>query len=207
MAEELTSATPRKNHMSLYSTRKRTDFIVVHCTATPEGKPFTAKDVDRWHREKGWNGIGYHFVVLLDGNIEAGRPANAVGAHVEGYNSNSIGVVYVGGVDAKGKSKDTRTPAQKRALELLVKDLVERYPGATVQGHRDFPGVKKDCPCFDTKKWWASVPKQAPYTVAEGDTLYAISRRLGTTVDALAKANGINPNLPIQPGQVLRRPA
>ena len=192
--------------MSLHAKRKATDYIVVHCTATAEGKSFTAKDIDRWHREKGWNGIGYHYVVLLDGTIEAGRPADAVGAHVEGYNSVSIGVVYVGGVDAKGKSKDTRTAAQKRSLELLVKDLVERYPKAVVQGHRDFPKVAKDCPCFDAKKWWASVPKNADHTVASGDTLYAIARSMGTTVDALAKANSINPNMPIQPGQVLRRP-
>lgn len=122
--------------------------IVVHCTATPEGKPFFAKDIDAWHRAKGWRCIGYHFVVLLDGTIEKGRPVEQVGAHVEGHNATTIGVVYVGGVDAKGNPKDTRTPAQKATLRKLVRDLEAQYSCGSC-GHRDFPKVAKACPSFD----------------------------------------------------------
>ena len=134
-----------------YPSRKRTDYIVVHCSATPEGKHFNAKDIDRMHRQRGFNGIGYHYVVLLDGTVEEGRPEEAIGAHVQGYNSNSIGICYIGGVHADdiNKAKDTRTPAQKEALRRLIKQLKLRYPKAKVLGHRDFPGVKKACPCFN----------------------------------------------------------
>lgn len=137
--------------MSLFTPRKSTDWLVIHCTATPEGKEFHAKDIDRMHRERGLNGIGYHFIVCLDGTVEKGRPENMIGAHVEGFNSNSVGISYIGGVDAKGKSKDTRTPAQKVAIVGLLKELRRRYPHAKIQGHRDFPNVHKDCPCFNAK--------------------------------------------------------
>jgi N-acetylmuramoyl-L-alanine amidase len=136
-----------------YASRKATTHIVIHCTATPEGRDVTAKDVDRMHRQRGFNGIGYHYVVRLDGTIEVGRPEDAIGAHVEGHNSTSIGISYVGGVDANdiNKAEDTRTEAQKKALLKLIKQLREKYPKAQVLGHRDFPGVKKACPCFDAK--------------------------------------------------------
>jgi len=136
-----------------YPSRKATTHIVIHCTATPEGRDVTAKDVDRMHRQRGFNGIGYHYVIKLDGTIEKGRPEDAIGAHVEGQNSTSIGISYVGGVDANdiNKALDTRTEAQKKSLLKLIKQLREKYPKAQVLGHRDFPGVKKACPCFDAK--------------------------------------------------------
>lgn len=141
-----------------FKTRLSTTHIVVHCAATPEGKPFTAKDIDRWHREKGWSGIGYHFVVELDGKVVPGRPLGAVGSHVAGQNSTSIGIVYIGGVTADGKkAKDTRTPAQKAALLDLLKGLRIVYPTAKIQGHRDFPGVAKDCPSFNAKAEYQKV--------------------------------------------------
>jgi len=142
-----------------YASRKATTHIVIHCTATPEGRDVTAKDVDRMHRQRGFNGIGYHYVVRLDGTIEAGRPEDAIGAHVEGQNSTSVGISYVGGVDANdiNKAVDTRTPAQRKALLNLIKALKLKYPGAKVLGHRDFPGVKKACPCFDAIPEYASV--------------------------------------------------
>ena len=71
--------------------------LIVHCTATPEGKYFDASHIDRWHKQRGWSGIGYHFVVLLDGTIEYGRDLNKSGAHTKGKNSTSIGLTYVGG--------------------------------------------------------------------------------------------------------------
>lgn len=122
--------------------------IIVHCTATSEGKDFKAADIDRWHRQKGWDGIGYHHVVDLDGTVEPGRPESKVGAHCLKHNTNSIGVVYVGGLASDGKTpKDTRTPQQKAALIKLLTELKHRYPGATIHGHRDF--AAKACPSFD----------------------------------------------------------
>lgn len=132
---------------------KRTiDYLVIHCTATKEGYPFNAKDIDRWHKSKGWKGIGYNYVIKLDGTIELGRDVNEVPAHVEGHNSNSIGIVYVGGFDDNMTPKDTRTPQQKEAMKYLVGELKKVYRNAEVLGHRDFPNVKKACPSFEVKK-------------------------------------------------------
>ncbi|MBZ4674585.1 MAG: N-acetylmuramoyl-L-alanine amidase [Dysgonamonadaceae bacterium] len=128
---------------------RRIDKIILHCSATPEGKHFTVADIDRWHRERGWKGIGYHYVIYLDGSIHKGRPEEIIGAHCSGQNAYSIGICYIGGLDASGKAKDTRTPAQRKALRELVSDLKTRYPAATVHGHNEF--AKKDCPCFNVQ--------------------------------------------------------
>lgn len=126
---------------------RKINMIIVHCTATKEGVDYKAKDIDRWHRQKGWNGIGYHFVVDLDGTIEKGRAIEKVGAHCTGYNSYSVGVVYVGGLDKNGKAKDTRTEEQKESLKNLLQALRKQFPGAKIRSHRDF--ANKSCPCFD----------------------------------------------------------
>lgn len=130
------------------------NMIVVHCSATKEGQDFDAADIDKWHRERGWNGIGYHYVVKLDGTVEKGRNINKTGSHVRGHNTRSIGICYIGGVDKDGKPKDTRTDAQKASLAALIGELKAMY-GAPVQGHRDFPGVAKACPSFDAKSEYA----------------------------------------------------
>ena len=122
--------------------------IIVHCAATPEGKNFKAADIDRWHRERKMKCIGYHYVVDLDGTVEPGRPESEIGAHCLGHNKYSIGVCYVGGLAANGKTpKDTRTAAQKEALLALLKKLRAKYPKASIHGHRDF--AAKACPSFD----------------------------------------------------------
>lgn len=137
---------------------RKINYIVVHCTATPEGKDFKAKDIDRWHKERGWKGIGYHYVVDLDGTIEKGRNESEIGSHVAGHNKDSIGVVYVGGLDKDGKTpKDTRTEAQKEALWKILIALIIKYPDATIMGHRDFKGVSKACPCFDVQKEYKDI--------------------------------------------------
>lgn len=138
-------------------------YLVVHCTATKEGKPYTIEQVRQWHLDKGWSDIGYHYLIDLDGCVHKGRPDIKQGAHVRGYNKNSLGIVYVGGLDSNGKAKDTRTEAQKHALECILNDLSTLHPQAVIQGHRDFSpdtnknGVVdsferiKECPCFDAK--------------------------------------------------------
>lgn len=129
--------------------------IIVHCSATKEGKAFTANDITRWHKERGFATIGYHYVVLLDGTIQQGRAEMVMGAHCKGYNANSIGICYIGGLDENGKSKDTRTPEQKKSLLELLKRLKKDYPNATIHGHREF--ANKDCPCFDAKTEYADL--------------------------------------------------
>lgn len=130
--------------------------IIVHCTATPEGRPHTVADIDRWHRARKFRCIGYHYVVCLDGSVHAGRPEAEVGAHCTGHNANSIGVCYIGGCAADGKTpKDTRTPIQVTALRQLLKKLREKYPGARIRGHRDF--AAKACPSFDATAEYSDI--------------------------------------------------
>lgn len=124
--------------------------IIIHCTDTPEDRHVSVEDITQWHKEKGYNTIGYHYVVYLDGSIHIGRPVDKKGAHCKGHNAKSIGVCYVGGRDAKGSYSDTRTEAQKEALLSLIKKLLAKYPNAKVYGHRDF--AAKACPCFDAKE-------------------------------------------------------
>lgn len=130
--------------------------IIVHCAATPEGKNFKAADIDRWHRERKMKCIGYHYVVDLDGTVEPGRPESEIGAHCLGHNQYSIGVCYVGGLAADGKTpKDTRTAAQKEALLALLKKLRAKYPNASIHGHRDF--AAKACPSFDATREYNNI--------------------------------------------------
>ena len=124
--------------------------IIIHCSATPIGKNYTVEDIDKWHKAKGWKGIGYHYVIYLDGSVHKGRPEEEIGAHCKGHNSNSIGVCYIGGLDEFGEPEDTRTDKQKEALIVLLKALKTKYPAATIHGHREF--AAKACPCFDAKE-------------------------------------------------------
>lgn len=120
--------------------------LIIHCSATPEGKDYTVADIDRWHRQRGFKMIGYHYVIYRDGSIHTGRPLEMVGAHCKGHNAHSIGICYIGGLDKDGKPKDTRTQVQRDVLWSLVKSLQKQFPNATVHGHREF--APKTCPCF-----------------------------------------------------------
>jgi len=126
------------------------NLIIIHCSATKEGQNFHLKDIDRWHRERGFKKVGYHYVIDLDGTVEKGRDESEIGAHCQGKNKNSIGICYVGGLDINGKPKDTRTKEQKEALWNLLRELLVKYPKATIHGHRDF--ANKACPSFDVSK-------------------------------------------------------
>lgn len=128
---------------------RKVDEIILHCSATKEGQNFKAKDIDAWHKQRGFKGIGYHYVIDLDGTVEIGRPEDEIGAHCLNHNARSIGICYIGGLDTAGKAKDTRTPQQKAALVKLVADLKLKYPNATVDGHNEF--ANKACPCFIVK--------------------------------------------------------
>lgn len=131
---------------------EKVKYLIVHCTATAEGRDFTVVDVDRWHRAQGWDCIGYHWLVYRDGSVHAGRAETRVGAHCAGMNSVSLGICYVGGCASDGHTpKDTRTTAQKAALRALLKRLKRKYPKARIVGHHHF-NKGKACPSFDADK-------------------------------------------------------
>ena len=144
------------------------DSIIVHCSATKAGLDFTATDIDRWHRERGFNGIGYHYVIRLDGKLEKGRDVTLAGAHCKGWNERSVGICYIGGLDENGRPADTRTNVQKRVLYQIIMDLQREYNILQVLGHRDTsPDLNGDgviepyeyvkaCPCFDVKEFLRS---------------------------------------------------
>jgi len=136
---------------------RKINYIIIHCSATKAGRDFHASDIDRWHKERGWDGIGYHQVVDLDGTVEPGRPESKAGAHCKGHNADSIGICYIGGLDKNGNPADTRTELQKAALAGLVAGYKSRFPNAKVVGHRDMPNVHKACPCFNAKEEYANI--------------------------------------------------
>lgn len=136
--------------------------IILHCSATPENKNFTVEDITKWHKAKGWDGCGYHYVIHLDGTIHNGRPIEKVGAHCLGHNANSIGICYIGGVDKNGKPKDTRTDAQKKALIILVHELLVKYNLKLFQVRCHYEYAAKACPSFkleDFKKEYQKIFK------------------------------------------------
>ncbi len=132
-------------------------YIVVHCTATRLSQRVTIDDIDRWHKARGFAQIGYHWYIDREGTIHQGRSEKLAGAHVRHYNQHALGVCYEGGLDEKGKPADTRTPEQKAALWFLLEDLHRDYPNAKIVGHRDFPNVAKQCPCFNVQKEFATL--------------------------------------------------
>lgn len=126
--------------------------IIVHCSATPEGRDVTIDQLTAFHRQQGFQTIGYHYVVYRDGSCHIGRPLTMVGAHCKGHNAHSIGICYVGGMTPDGKTpKDTRTPEQRLALARLLSVLHVQFPNATLHGHREF--ANKDCPSFDCHEY------------------------------------------------------
>lgn len=153
-----------ENYIKKNSNSRPMHTVVVHCSATPENINYTSKEIKKWHLQRGFNDIGYHFIILLDGTIEIGRPLNKIGAHVSGFNTGSIGICYIGGVDKYNKAKDTRTEAQKESLKMLIELLKKHIKVKEIKGHRDFSKdlngngkidkfeYIKECPCFDVKE-------------------------------------------------------
>ena len=129
--------------------------IILHCTATPEGRDVSVNEIKQWHLDRGWSDIGYHYVIDINGNLKEGRPLTRRGAHVRGHNKGSIGIAYVGGVDENLKPKDTRTENQEGRLKALILDLMDKYPEATLHGHNEF--ANKACPSFDVQKEYKDI--------------------------------------------------
>ncbi|UYN98346.1 MAG: N-acetylmuramoyl-L-alanine amidase [Devosia sp.] len=139
---------PNDDSLQLLTTARPISEIIVHCAATPEGKDFTVADIRAWHKQRGWSDIGYHYVVYRDGRIMSGRPVGQVGAHCAGHNTGTIGICYVGGLSADGKTaKDTRTPQQVASLLYLRNRLTGLHKGIRkISGHNEY--AAKACPCF-----------------------------------------------------------
>ena len=135
------------------------NYLVVHCTATNRNATVTAIQ-NYWEHQLGWSMPGYHYIILADGTLVNLLPIDQVSNGVKGFNSQSINVSYIGGVDANNKPRDTRTAAQKATLIKLLQELKNKFPKAIIQGHRDFPNVKKACPSFDAKTEYQNIKQQ-----------------------------------------------
>lgn len=135
-----------------FKTRASTEAIFVHCSATKPSMNWGLREIRQSHKERGFLDVGYHFIIKRDGTIEAGRDEDVIGAHVEGYNSTSVGVCLVGGIDDKGKFDANFTPAQMQALRSLLVTLLAKYEGSVLRAHHDV--APKACPSFDLKRWW-----------------------------------------------------
>ena len=135
----------------LKTSKRKIKEIIVHCSATREGRDYTVDDIRKWHKKRGFSDIGYHYVIYRNGTIHNGRDVDLVGAHCTAHNAYSIGICYIGGcsrIDGL-TPKDTRTNEQRESLISLLKELKKKYPFAKIYGHRDF--ANKACPSFDAK--------------------------------------------------------
>lgn len=127
--------------------------IVVHCSATPPDTDIGVDEIRQWHLDRGWSDIGYHYVIRRNGDLEKGRPEHVKGAHTFGYNTDSLGVCMVGGVNDKNKPDANFTMNQYAALERTLHLLTSKHAEAEVDGHRSFDSGKA-CPSFDVKSFW-----------------------------------------------------
>lgn len=142
----------------MVQTKRKINRLIVHCSASPEGRNDTIADIKRWHLARNYRDVGYHYVIHLDGSIHKGRDESVMGAHVQGYNRDSIGICYIGGIDQQKRPKDTRTDAQKASLLNILTELKAKYPNATIHGHREF--ANKACPSFDAASEYAELSAQ-----------------------------------------------
>ena len=140
------------------SERKITE-IIVHCSATPDGKDYTVDDIRRWHKQRGYSDVGYHYIVYRNGQLVQGRNVNIIGAHASGHNAHSIGICYIGGMNAENtQPEDTRTLKQKARLLSLLVDLRKLYPNARIIGHRDLSEDKNGDGIIDSSEWMKACP-------------------------------------------------
>lgn len=144
-----------KEGNTLQKSKRTINEIIIHCSATREGKDYTVADIRRWHLNRGFSDIGYHYVIYRDGSVHEGRDINVGGAHCTNHNAHSIGICYIGGLNSSNKPKDTRTNEQKEAFLKLLKQLRKLYPKATIHGHYEY--ANKACPCFNPKKEYSNI--------------------------------------------------
>ena len=141
---------------------RKIDTVIVHCSATPPDRDVTAKDIDRWHRQRGFLSIGYHFVIRRDGTVETGRPVDRPGAHAKGHNRRSIGICLIGGVDDKLNPESNFTADQWESLEGLIRDLLSfrlrlgEKDHVRIIGHNEVSS--KACPSFNVQEWLRTIP-------------------------------------------------
>lgn len=140
---------------NLIKSKRIINEIIIHCSATVEGKDYTTEDIKKWHRARGFSDIGYHYIIYRDGSIHNGRNVNISGAHCTNHNAHSIGICYIGGVDKYNKPKDTRTLEQKNSLKNLLLKLKVLYPKATIHGHCEY--ANKACPSFNVKNEYSVI--------------------------------------------------
>jgi N-acetylmuramoyl-L-alanine amidase len=140
-----------------WTPRTRTDFIAVHCSATKPSQNVDENEIRKWHIARGWSDVGYNIVILRNGIIQIGRPLDMVGAHVEGYNSSALGICLVGGISELNVPENNFTEKQMHSLLIALRFCKLYAPSAKIQGHRDFPNVRKDCPCFDVRDWISKI--------------------------------------------------
>jgi N-acetyl-anhydromuramyl-L-alanine amidase AmpD len=140
------------------SERKITE-IIIHCSATPDGKDYTVDDIRRWHKQRGYSDVGYHYIVYRNGILAQGRDVNIIGAHASGHNAHSIGICYIGGMSADNtRPEDTRTLRQKGRLLSLLVDLRKLYPNARIIGHRDLSEDKNGNGIIEPSEWMKACP-------------------------------------------------
>jgi N-acetylmuramoyl-L-alanine amidase len=128
--------------------------IIIHCSATKPSMDIGVKEIDKWHKKRGWSGIGYHYVIRRDGTLETGRSIEKDGAHVKGHNKNTIGICMIGGVDSKQNPENNFTQPQFDKLNTLLQDLLFSSiveSGAYIKGHNEFSN--KACPSFNVQEW------------------------------------------------------
>lgn len=140
---------------ALKTSKRKIKELLIHCSATREGRNYTIENIRNWHKERGFSDIGYHYVIYLDGSIHNGRDVDLIGAHCTNHNTYSIGICYIGGCKYDLSPKDTRTPEQKEAMLKLLKELKKKYPYATVHGHNEY--ANKACPSFDATNEYKNI--------------------------------------------------
>lgn len=178
---------------------RKVDKIIIHCSATPPEMDIGRDEIRRWHLDRGWTDIGYHYVIRRNGTMQLGRDTDQdgnvdeeVGAHTLGYNSTSIGICLVGGLngDADDKPEDHFTQEQIAKLKALIRTLLSRYPRASVHGHNEF--AAKACPCFRVKDWvestdWASQESSQPTNGEIREQLDRVENQMNSILTLLSQ--------------------
>ena len=131
---------------------RKIDLIVIHCSATRCDRDYPVEQLRADHRMRGFREVGYHYYIRRNGTLHSCRPLEEMGAHARGWNAQSVGICYEGGLDTNGHPADTRTEEQRVVMQEVVTSLLKRFPESRVVGHRDLPGCGgKECPCFEVQ--------------------------------------------------------